>query len=151
VPESGRELWKGQYNITLDEKGRIVFPLRLRSDISDSTVMITHGSDRCLWIFSLAEWEAFSAQAKQSVKQSDKWMMQRNLFASAQEVEIDKTGRLSIPQSLRVHADLSKDCVIHNIKPQMLELWDAEEYKAYLERSEASFREAMENLVSLDF
>jgi MraZ protein len=150
VSESSGELWKGQYNSTLDEKGRIVFPLRLRSEIPESIVVITHGYDNCLWIFSLAEWQRFSAGVTQSTTQINtrNLAIKRNLLAPAQEVEIDRNGRLSIPQPLRDYAELAKECVIHSIRAQMLELWDASKYKAYLEQSKPVLEEAM---ISLDF
>jgi MraZ protein len=152
VPESGNDLLKGQYSITLDEKGRIVFPSRLRSGLAEPVVMITHGMDKCLWIFSSAEWRSFAAKITESTSQLNmrNLAIRRNFTAPAQEVEFDRNGRLSIPQSLRDYAGLSKDCVIHSMKSQMIELWDAGEYQAYLERSEAIVREAMEN-VSIDF
>jgi MraZ protein len=150
VTESSGELWKGQYNSTLDEKGRIVFPLRLRTDIPESIVVITHGYDNCLWIFSLAEWQRFSATVTQSTAQINpkNLTIKRSLLAPAQEVEIDRNGRLSIPQPLRDYAKLAKDCVIHSIRPQMLELWDAAKYEAYLEQSKSVLEEAM---ISIDF
>ena len=74
----------------------------------------------------------------------------RRIIAPAQEVEFDKAGRLSIPQTLREFARLSKDCVIlGNIK--YFELWDAESYNKYLEESEASFRDAAEELSAITF
>ena len=59
----------------------------------------------------------------------------RSLIAPAQEVELDKAGRLSIPQSLRAYAGRSKDCIILGINRYM-ELWDSESYKSYLEENE---------------
>jgi MraZ protein len=148
VPDSGCELLKGQYNITLDEKGRIVFPCRLRSGISDATVMVTYGYDQCLWIFSRIDWQDFSAKVTKSASRLNEKTLAvlRHFIAPAQEVEFDRNGRLSIPQSLREYAGLSKDCVIHGIKTLALELWDIAVYKAYQEKSDALFREAMETV-----
>jgi MraZ protein len=74
----------------------------------------------------------------------------RRLVAPAQEVEFDKSGRLSIPQSLREYAGLSKDCVVLGIN-KYIELWDSARYKEYLEQSEESFLEATEGLRDICF
>ena len=74
----------------------------------------------------------------------------RRLIAPAQPVEFDKAGRISIPQSLREFAGLSKDCVILGIN-KYIELWDATKYKSYLEQTDISFREATEELGSICF
>ena len=65
-----------------------------------------------------------------------------------QEVEFDKAGRLSIPQSLREHAGLVKDCVIMGVNKYM-ELWDAERYEQYLAETDLSFKEAAEGLSAI--
>ena len=73
----------------------------------------------------------------------------RSLIAPAQEVELDKAGRLSIPQSLREYAGLSKDCIILGINRYM-ELWDSESYKSYLEENEQDLKDAAEALSTIN-
>jgi len=63
-------------------------------------------------------------------------------------VEFDKGGRISIPQSLREYACLSKECIFLGIN-RYIELWDADMYRDYLEESEPSFREATEGLSAI--
>ena len=74
----------------------------------------------------------------------------RRFIAPAQEVEFDKAGRLSIPQSLREYAQLEKDCVILGVN-KYLELWDAETYRAYLAESEVNLAEAAKELGTISF
>ncbi|WP_228378596.1 division/cell wall cluster transcriptional repressor MraZ [Treponema endosymbiont of Eucomonympha sp.] len=145
--ESGLELWTGEYRNTLDEKGRILFPAKLRSEFPDSTLVVTKGLDHCLWLFSLDGWQKLSSRLMESTGPFDTKNRQvlRRVIAPAQEVEIDGAGRLSIPASLREHAALSKDCVMLGII-KYVELWDAAAYRAYLEESEPLFREATEEL-----
>ncbi len=80
-----------------------------------------------------------------SLFQSQARLVLRRLIAPAQEVEFDKTGRISVPQSLREYAGLSRDCVILGIN-KYIELWDSAEYRSYLDETETSFREATEGL-----
>ena len=74
----------------------------------------------------------------------------RHFIAPAQPVEFDKNGRLSIPQSLREYANLSKDCIVLGIA-KYIELWDSQTYKDYLAETEDSFRDAAEEFNDINF
>jgi MraZ protein len=140
-------LLTGEYRNTLDEKGRIMFPVRLRSEIDSSALIITRGIDRCLWLFSPEQWKILTDKVMDSASlfQAQSRLVLRRLLAPAQTVEIDKAGRISVPQSLREVAGLNKDCVFLAIN-KYFELWDSEEYDKYLGESEADFRAATESL-----
>ena len=129
-----KNVFSGEYNNTLDEKGRIMLPAKLRCLLPNSHIVITRGIDRCLCIL-------FQANSR---------LVLRRLIAPAQEIDIDKAGRVSIPQSLREYAQLEKDCVLLGIN-RYLELWNADEYRAYLEGSEADFHQASEDLGIIRF
>ncbi len=153
---SGMELLTGEYRNTLDEKGRILFPTRLRNELfaeSDKCVLIvTQAFDHCLWLYTLDEWKNISSKIMETASpfnQKDRIVL-RHFIAPAQEVELDKSGRLSIPQSLREYAHLSKDCVILGINKYM-ELWDAQAYADYLGANADSLEDAAEALSSISF
>ena len=55
-------LLTGEYNNTIDEKGRVSFPVKLRTAVNQNVVMVTKGLDRCLWLFTTDEWEAFQTK-----------------------------------------------------------------------------------------
>ena len=150
------ELLTGEYRNTLDEKGRILFPTRLRNELfaeSDKNVLIvTQAFDHCLWLYTLEEWKNISSKIMETASpfnQKDRIVL-RHFIAPAQEVELDKSGRLSIPQSLREYAHLSKDCVILGINKYM-ELWDAQAYADYLGANADSLEDAAEALSSISF
>ncbi|MEL3906291.1 MAG: division/cell wall cluster transcriptional repressor MraZ [Treponema sp.] len=147
-----KNTFAGEYNNSIDEKGRIMFPAKLRVLVPESKLVITRGIDRCLWLFQPEEWTALSEKVMQSASlfQAHSRLVLRRLIAPAQEVEIDKAGRLSIPHSLREYAHLEKDCVLLGIS-RYLELWDAEQYSTYLEESESEFYQASENLGIIRF
>lgn len=144
---SGMELVTGEYRNTLDEKGRILFPARLRTVLTENVLMITQGLDGCLWLYTPAEWKNFSEKLMEQTSpfNKDSRLVLRRLIAPAQEVEFDKAGRLSIPQSLREHAGLVKECVIMGVNKYM-ELWDAERYEHYIAETDTLFRQAAEGL-----
>lgn len=143
-------LLTGEYRNTLDEKGRIMFPVKLRSELPEASLILTRGIDRCLWLFPPEQWKILSDKVMESASlfQSQSRSVLRRLIAPAQTVEIDKTGRISIPQSLREFAGLGKECIFLGIN-KYFELWDSEEYDKYLGESEADFRGATEGLGSI--
>ena len=141
------DLLTGEFRNTLDEKGRIPFPAKLRRELTEDTLIITQAVDHCLWLFTAEEWKNFSSKlmgAASPFSKRDRSVV-RPLIAPAHTVEFDKGGRIGIPQSLREYASLSKECIFLGIN-KYIELWDADIYKAYLEESESSFREATEGL-----
>lgn len=150
------KLLTGEYRNTLDEKGRILFPTKLRSGLfaenEKNSLWITQSFDHCLWLYTTEEWEKLSSKIMETASpfNSKNNLVLRHFIAPAQEVELDKAGRISIPQTLREYANLSKDCVILGINKYM-ELWDAEAYAKYLEASEDELREAAEALGNISF
>ena len=146
------ELLTGEYKNTLDEKGRISFPAKLRQELNESTLIVTQALDHCLWLFTPEEWKSLSNRLMESASPFDakNRLVLRRLVAPAQEVEFDKTGRLSIPQSLREYAGLTKECVLLGID-KYIELWDAETYDQYLKETESSFLDVAEGLNAIKF
>ncbi|MEL3907516.1 MAG: division/cell wall cluster transcriptional repressor MraZ [Treponemataceae bacterium] len=142
----------GEYKNNIDEKGRVSFPSKLRGSLEDNVVTITRGVDQCLWVFPQKVWDEFLAKVMEraSLFQAESRSVLRRLVAPAQEVEIDKQGRISIPQSLREHAGLEKECVILGIS-KYLEIWSIDNYERYLEESEAEFLKAAEALGNVCF
>ena len=113
---SGMEMLIGEYRNTLDEKGRVSFPAKLRSVLQQNELMVTQGLDHCLMLFTLEEWTALTEKiiGSASIFDSQKRIVLRRFIGPAQKVEFDKSGRLSIPQSLREFASLTlgEECVI---------------------------------------
>lgn len=143
-------LLTGEFRNSLDEKGRLSLPARLRGELPDSSLVLTQGVDHCLWLFPPEQWEVLSKKLMDSTPlfQAKARLIQRRILAPAQELEVDKLGRISVPQSLREWAGLTKECVILGIT-KYIEIWDAEEYRKYWEENESEFRSAAEELGGL--
>jgi len=143
-------LLSGEFRNTLDEKGRISLPAKLRGELPGSEFVLTQGVDACLWLFAPDQWNALSKKLIESTSlfAARARLVQRRILAPAQEVEVDKLGRIAIPQSLREFAGLAKECVILGIT-RYIEIWDAEAYKRYLEANESEFLAAAEELGGL--
>ncbi|WP_149554068.1 division/cell wall cluster transcriptional repressor MraZ [Treponema pectinovorum] len=148
------ELLTGEYRNTLDEKGRILFPSKLRNELFTETeksiLIVTQSFDRCLWLYTLDEWKNLSSKIMETASPFSRQnrLVLRTLIAPAQEVELDKSGRLSIPQSLREYANLTKECVILGINRYM-ELWDTQTYAEYLNENDENLKDAAEDLRSI--
>jgi MraZ protein len=137
----------GEFKITLDDKGRVSLPSRLRSGFSDKILILTKGADGCLWLYPGDEWNILLAKVKNSstALQSNSRAVRRHLIGPAQEVDIDKAGRIAIPQSLREFADLTRECIVLG-QDDYVEIWDAQRYWAYLDQSEEEYKTASEDL-----
>ena len=140
----------GQFQNALDDKGRLLIPSRIRAEISGSVLVITRGLDRCLWMFPPEHWRSLSDSLMGAASPFTRRarLLQRRIIAPAQEVELDKAGRVNIPQALQSAAGLQRECVILGIK-KYVEIWDVDEYDAYLSESEEEFQEAAEELGGL--
>ena len=137
----------GEYRYSLDEKSRLLIPSRLRAEITGNVIVLTRGVDRCLWLFTHEEWMKISQSliGSTSLFQEKARLIQRRIIAPAQDTEIDRSGRIMIPPTLREFAGLRKECIILGIQTYM-EIWDEETYLNYLEVNEARFKEAAEEI-----
>ncbi|MBN1685795.1 MAG: division/cell wall cluster transcriptional repressor MraZ [Spirochaetales bacterium] len=140
----------GEYHISLDDKGRVMLPTRVRSGFSTSTVVLTQGVERCLWIFEPAEWSQICDNLMESTNmfQARARLIQRRIIAPAQETELDKSGRINISPALREYAQLRKECVVLGVGGY-LEIWDEQKYRSYWEENEPEFQQAAEELGKL--
>ena len=140
----------GEFRNSLDEKSRLMVPARLRSEVPGNVLIMTRGVDKCLWLFPPDEWKRISDNLMDATSpfHAKARMIQRRIIAPAQEVEIDKAGRITIPPTLREYAGLLKECIILGIK-KYIEVWDENEYKVYWDENEAEFQSAAEEMGGL--
>lgn len=121
-------MFMGEYNHTLDAKGRLIIPSKFREVLGDGFV-VTKGMDGCLFVFTDSEWQAF-AEKLHSLPMIDKEARQftRFFLAGAAEVEVDKQGRILIPQVLREFAGITKDAVLVGVGSRV-EIWSRERWE----------------------
>ena len=136
----------GEYEHTIDVKGRVSMPAKIRKDMGESFI-VTKGLDGCLFAFSTEEWMNFEAKLK-SLPLSDKNARNfvRFFLAGATECELDKQGRFLIPNNLRSSANLEKEAVIIGVGTR-LEIWDKKTWVSKDE--EISADEIAENMTML--
>ena len=113
----------GEFNHSIDEKGRLIIPAKLRDDLGDSFV-ICNGLEGCLFVYSQEEWNKFVAELETLPRMSkDARIFKRYFFGSASEGSFDKQGRVLVPPSLRKAAGLEKDVVLVGVQDR-IEIWD---------------------------
>lgn len=119
----------GEYNHSLDAKGRLFVPAKLRERLGEE-FFVTISMDTCLSIYSAENWKNFSDRVN-AMSYVDQRKM-RPLFVYASRLELDSQGRVLVPQNLRAFAKLIKNVTIVGCNNHV-ELWDSEQWKAIAE------------------
>lgn len=117
----------GEYSHTVDTKGRINFPSKLRDDLGDSFI-VTRGLDNCLYVYSMEEWLELEKSIKQ-LPRAKRRDLEHFFFAGASEVQPDKQGRIGIVPKLREYAGIDKNVVVVGASDHV-EIWDSAAWEA---------------------
>jgi len=136
----------GTHTPKLDEKGRLILPAKFRDEFSGGLV-ITRGQDRCLYVFSVREFEQLNekiGQAPISSKVARDFL--RSLLSGATDEVPDKQGRVTIPAMLREYASLGRDLAVIGMGNRA-EIWDAEAWNNSQADRDASFSEIAEEVI----
>lgn len=141
-------MFLGEYQHTLDAKGRLSLPAKFRGQMAGSYV-VAKGIEKCLYVFSPAEFETFLAQLMERGDFGKDFRQVRRFFtAGAKEDELDSAGRIGIPANLREYATLERDvAVIGN--GDRIEIWDAAAWAAYNGEAESRIEELTSELADL--
>ena len=138
----------GEYEHSLDTKGRLIMPARIREDLGEKFI-ITKGLDGCLFGFSKNEWNNFEEKLKTlPLTNKDARDFVRFFLSGAIECEIDKQGRFLIASNLREYAALEKEAVIIGVGTR-IEIWNKDKWKAYNSEENLSADQIAENMANL--
>lgn len=144
VGKSGDNMFMGQYSHTIDEKGRIIIPAKIRNDLGNNFI-VTRGLDGCLFIYSNTEWTNIINKYKELPDSKDKRNFMRVFLSGATICEYDKQGRINIPQSLIDYANLTKECMIVGVFDR-LEIWSKENWDNFIKNNSANLSDIADNL-----
>ena len=121
-------MFMGEYNHTIDAKGRLIIPSKFRETLGD-TFVVTKGLDGCLFVYDNVEWNVFEEKLKSlPITNKDARQFARFFLAGAAEVEVDKQGRILVPNVLRDFAELNKDVVLIGVASR-IEIWSKERFE----------------------
>lgn len=141
-------MFLGEFQHTLDGKGRLILPSKFRDALADGLV-ITKGMEGCLFIFPKSEWPQLEDKVRSlPLTKKDARKFSRFFFAGATEEALSKQGRVLIPENLRKYAGLGKDIVVIGVSNR-LEIWDKERWAAYSKEAGESYENVAEELTDL--
>jgi len=151
VGKSGKlatNMFIGEYTISMDAKGRIAVPAKFRLKLNASAV-VTRGLDQSLFLYPKQEWELLAAKLSAlPLSKASSRAFARLMLAGAFEVDIDRQGRMIIPDYLRKFASLTKKVVAAGLYNR-IEIWDEQawqNYKSNTERESSSIAEGLGEL-----
>ena len=138
----------GEYSHSLDVKGRLIMPAKLREDMGENFI-ITTGLDGCLFGFSMSEWEKFEDKLKTlPITNKNARNFVRFFLSGATECELDKQGRCLIPGKLREVASLDRDVTIIGAGTR-IEIWNKAKWEEQTSYENISIEEIEQNMQEL--
>ena len=138
----------GEYNHTLDDKGRLAIPAKFRAILKKGAV-VTKGLDNCLFLYTKDQWEKIAARfAALPISQAKSRAFARHLLAGAMDLEFDNQGRITLPEYLRQFSSLKKKVIVAGLYNH-LEIWDEaawNKYKIEIEKNSNAIAEELGDL-----
>ena len=141
-------MFMGEYNYTIDDKGRLTIPSKLRDNLGHDFI-VTRGLDKCLFVYPKTEWENVISKYRELPNTKDARNFMRFFLSGATENEFDKQGRINIANSLIEYANLKKDCVIIGVN-ERLEIWDKESWDKFIKDNEENLSDIAEHLFTVN-
>jgi len=140
----------GEYQHSLDAKGRVILPSRFRAELAAGCV-ITKGRNGCLSVFPTSEWATVAKKLSELPLSSQQARdAARVIFSGAIEQVPDRQGRVLIPEQLRAYAGLDRDVTVSGVGSR-LEVWDAERWRQHMAPAEREFSEIADAHPDLPF
>ena len=142
--KSGDKMFIGEYHHNIDEKGRIIIPSKLRTELTNDFV-ITRGLDNCLFIYPKDKWVKIISKYEELPNVKDTRNFMRTFLSGATYGEFDKQGRINISSPLIKYASLKKECVIIGVNDR-LEIWSKESWENFIMENEEKMSESADKL-----
>ncbi|HEX4206615.1 MAG TPA: division/cell wall cluster transcriptional repressor MraZ [Ktedonobacteraceae bacterium] len=128
-------MFLGEYEHSVDTKGRVAIPARFRAQIDRGSV-ISKGMGTCLSVYTMERWEEKSNEQVAGKSNDELRDFERRVYPSASELDLDGQGRVVIPAKLRAYARIEAEVTIAGVRDHF-EIWDRAAWQAYQERLEA--------------
>jgi len=138
----------GEYQHSIDEKGRMALPAKFRSELKRGAI-VTRGLDNCLFVYTATAWKELVAKISTlPLSQQKSRAFSRLMLAGAMDVSLDGQGRILIPEYLRQFASLKKTTVVAGLYNR-LEIWDKDNWEEYKQATEKDSTKIAEELGGL--
>lgn len=144
-------MFYGEYEHSLDNKGRLIVPSKIREIAKNNYIekfFITRGLDKCLFMFGEEEWKNQESRFRNlSFTKRESRSFNRLFFSGTTEIEIDKQGRILIPKYLKDFAGIKSAIVIIGVSNR-IEIWAKEIWQEFYKTQQGSFEEIAEKLIT---
>jgi MraZ protein len=121
-------MFLGEFFHSIDDKGRLTLPAKFRPELGQG-VVVTRGVDKCLFIFTAEEFQRIADRIGElPMTQAEGREFSRHFFSGALDVEVDKQGRILIPQNLREYAGLNGEAIVAGVNKR-IEVWDVQAWQ----------------------
>jgi len=138
----------GEYAHNLDDKGRLAIPIKFRQDFSKGAI-VTRGLDNCLFLYTKDEWQKLADKlATLPISKANTRAFSRLMLAGAMDVDLDKQGRVILPEYLRSFASIKKKTVVAGLYSR-LEIWDQTKWESYKKGTEKDSGKIAEALAEI--
>ncbi|MDX1531534.1 MAG: division/cell wall cluster transcriptional repressor MraZ [Rhodothermales bacterium] len=142
--------FKGQADNSIDGKGRVAIPAKMRRALNPEakeTFTITRGPERCVFLYPLDRWEEMEEELAQlNPFQREARHFMRTLLRWADEVSLDKQGRVTLSKPLMEFAGLTDRALVIGALDH-IEIWDPEVFDAYLNESPGDYETVAERVM----
>lgn len=138
----------GEYHHTIDNKGRIIIPAKLRTDLGNEFFM-TRGLEGCLYVYPRTNWDNIINKYKEIPDTRDKRYFMRIFLSGAVNCELDSQGRVNIPIPLVEYAKLERECLIIGVDDR-LEIWSKEEWDTFITNNENKLSDLADTLFTIN-
>ena len=137
-------MFVGKYNNSIDSKSRVIVPAKFRDEL-EGRCIIAKSLDRCLTIYPLAQWEKFVEEKLEILHAGNPQArkLKRHFYSSAAECDVDKQGRLTIPQELKEYAGIEKELITVG-SDKTIEVWSREHWEDELDPDTGELMNASE-------
>lgn len=138
----------GEFQHSLDDKGRLIVPAKFREGLGEKFI-VTRGLDNCLFVYPLTQWKVLEEKIKElPTSHADTRAFVRMFFSGAVEAELDKQGRIVIPQHLRDHARIERDAYIIGVSTKV-EIWSKAAWEQYSSQAQQSYENIAETIIDI--
>ena len=138
-------MFLGEYQHSIDEKGRLVLPSKFRGRLAEG-VVVTKGQERCLYVFPLDRWDEEVAKVNRLPRTNRRNRnFARSFFGAATDQQPDRQGRIQVPQPLREYAALEHDVIVVGVSDR-LELWESAAWTSVSQEADDAYADISDAL-----
>lgn len=141
-------MFMGEYQHSIDNKGRLIVPAKFREELGE-TFVVTKGLDSCLFVYPYSEWKIFEDKLNSlPITNSNARKFVRFFLAGAVECNVDKQGRILIPNNLRTYSGLDRDAILIGVTNRV-EIWSKDNWDNYNNNEDFDASDLAENMQEL--